>query len=343
IIQIDSSNFSKSLLCFKVQNSNPYNISHIYMLDTNPNVQMLESNDSNTNLAINIQPIDYIIFLDSDDYWKEDLLQKCLQYSNHEIVWFDYKMFCDGVDMEEKVKKIQTWLQSYGFTKNQEISPLDWSRNASKANGFASVWNVFIDFSFLSRINLKFLDWVIYEDRLFGVLLFMQAKSIFVLYEKLHCYRIRPNSLAGYKQNYNKDDFSPYIHNIYEAFDEDGKTTKAYHALSSWILMGERLCKFLQDNEKDTDDNFKEILENIKKFILPEYCNGARGFSDFTKDPLNITNHLLLAMRYVPNYFNKYERIKITRPIFYRFIIKPYYAITMIERNLRKLIKGIGK
>ena len=44
--------------------------------------------------------IDYIIFLDSDDFWEVNLLESCvesMQQYNAEIVWFSWKTFYDGL------------------------------------------------------------------------------------------------------------------------------------------------------------------------------------------------------------------------------------------------------
>ncbi len=45
--------------------------------------------------------IDYIIFLDSDDFWELDLLERCVDSAlkhNAQIVWFSWKTFYDGID-----------------------------------------------------------------------------------------------------------------------------------------------------------------------------------------------------------------------------------------------------
>ena len=53
---------------------------------------------NHTNL--NPPKIDYIIFLDSDDFWEVNLLESCvesIQKYNAEIVWFSWKTFYDGL------------------------------------------------------------------------------------------------------------------------------------------------------------------------------------------------------------------------------------------------------
>ncbi|MCW1625765.1 glycosyltransferase [Campylobacter jejuni] len=42
--------------------------------------------------------IDYIIFLDSDDYWELDCMEECvLRMNGVDVVWFDYKLFFQDI------------------------------------------------------------------------------------------------------------------------------------------------------------------------------------------------------------------------------------------------------
>ena len=53
------------------------------------------------NATPNPPQIDYIIFLDSDDFWEVDLLEKCVDSAlkhKAQIVWFSWKTFYDGID-----------------------------------------------------------------------------------------------------------------------------------------------------------------------------------------------------------------------------------------------------
>ena len=55
----------------------------------------------NAKSTSNPPKIDYIIFLDSDDFWAVDLLEKCVDSAlkyKAQIVWFSWKTFYDGID-----------------------------------------------------------------------------------------------------------------------------------------------------------------------------------------------------------------------------------------------------
>ena len=54
----------------------------------------------NAKSTPNPPKIDYVIFLDSDDFWELDLLEKCVDSAlkhKAQIVWFSWKTFYDGI------------------------------------------------------------------------------------------------------------------------------------------------------------------------------------------------------------------------------------------------------
>ncbi|MBZ7997487.1 glycosyltransferase family 2 protein, partial [Campylobacter canadensis] len=75
-----------------------------------------------------------------------------------------------------------------------------------------------IDFDFLSNIKLEFINNIIHEDHYFGMCLFMQAKKIYVLKDKIYFYRIRANSIMSYDKQITKDNLNPAIYYLYDEF-----------------------------------------------------------------------------------------------------------------------------
>ncbi|WP_237416369.1 glycosyltransferase family 2 protein [Helicobacter saguini] len=75
-----------NLLTYKVINENPYNIKAIYVNKDSINTIDCHADKSARNdvvqniesKTLQIPQIDYIIFLDSDDFWKSDCLQSCI-------------------------------------------------------------------------------------------------------------------------------------------------------------------------------------------------------------------------------------------------------------------------
>ncbi|TLD78748.1 glycosyltransferase family 2 protein, partial [Helicobacter trogontum] len=92
-----------ALCSYVVINENPYNINRIYS-NNNATQQEQETtyNANNNNIALQPQKIDYIIFLDSDDFWKPYCIEECIKHSDGvEIVWFDFLPFYENDNKRE--------------------------------------------------------------------------------------------------------------------------------------------------------------------------------------------------------------------------------------------------
>ena len=167
--------------------------------------------------------IDYIIFLDSDDYWKPNCIEECVKHSNGvEIVWFDFLPF---FEVSNKAWG-RTMLECFHFEKSVKLSKKDWINCYIQARlqAFYFAWSGLIEFNFLKRINLYFLNGVIHEDHNFGCLLFLQSENIYVLKEKFYYYRIRENSITNTNQT---TQLPQYVKHIYDAF-QDRELAKQY-------------------------------------------------------------------------------------------------------------------
>lgn len=97
------------------------------------------------------------------------------------------------------------------------------------------VWG-YIFFCLFAENKIKILDGLIHEDVHFGMLLFAQAKHIYVFPKVLYYYRIRSASTASYDKITTKANIAPYIEHLCDVFDGDVKAAKEYHAKSSIFL-----------------------------------------------------------------------------------------------------------
>ncbi|EOH5395130.1 glycosyltransferase, partial [Campylobacter jejuni] len=140
--------------------------------------------------------IDYIIFLDSDDFWELNCIEECIKHmSNVDIVWFDYKLHYDL-----EYKYAVTLFDLYKFQKDMIISSEKWLKLSFKneISEFWFTWQGMINFKKLDDLNIYFKKGILYEDQVFGILLFGQVNSIYVLVKTLLNYRIRLNSSMNY-------------------------------------------------------------------------------------------------------------------------------------------------
>ncbi|HEB9328844.1 TPA: glycosyltransferase [Campylobacter coli] len=203
--------------------------------------------------------IDFIVFLDPDDYWALDCIEECVKRSdNVDIVWFDYQMFYDNIEekhYKHKTNLTKSQMQIYEYYKPEKITSMQWLERCLKIQAELPFWCVcggIYSFAYLQKIKLKFLDGLIHEDVHFGILLFAQAKHIYVFPKVLYYYRIRKESTASYDKVANKANIPPYIQDLYQVFNADVKNTKEYHTKSSIFLNAWHIREFIA-NEYDKE------------------------------------------------------------------------------------------
>ncbi|EOI0733335.1 TPA: glycosyltransferase family 2 protein [Campylobacter jejuni] len=248
-----------SLIEFNIEGNNPYEIYTVY--------KSYKAFHATNDLADFIYPsIDYIIFLDSDDYWELDCIEKCVPRMNGvNVLWFDYKFLFEIVSQHNVDK---TYLERYQFDDGI-ISSSEWAKRYpySGYTWFAFIWNGMIKFDFLKNIKLKFLEGVSNIDIHFGTILFIYAKKIYVMNEKVYIYRVRENSHTQY--DYSKKSLTPSMMKLYEYFNNDGKKTQIYYRLSSNALMSIEIFNYVKNNICDIEDRLLDrVLEDRIKTTL---------------------------------------------------------------------------
>ncbi|ENI2064559.1 glycosyltransferase [Campylobacter coli] len=222
-----------SLIGFNIEGNNPYEIYTVYK-------SYKAFNDEKDLTKFTYPIIDYIIFLDSDDYWELNCIEECVpRMDGVDVVWFDFEMFID----ETKIKKEWSRLRSFQFLKEIIITPKEWLEQsiATKQNEFAFAWGGMVNFTFLKNIKLKFIDGIIFEDVTFGTILFAQSKNIYIFPKVVYNYRIRQNSIMQSLKNSNLSEYLSYMR---EYFISDSEV-KSYHVVISKIITIEKLCAFI--------------------------------------------------------------------------------------------------
>lgn len=270
---------------YQILNNNPYKIKAIYH-----NQSTLPSSE-----------IDYIIFLDSDDYWQDCCLKECIDSMSRarwecDIVWFNCERLYDGV---EKPKiEAKDFIENYGFRDGDIITPLQWLMRVEEIGEkwFAGVCMYMINFAYLQNIGLRFNDGVIHEEHNFGTLLNAQARCFYINSKRLYVYRKRVNSITSPIAN---NPPGEYILAIYHAFNCNIKESKKYHWISSWALNTFEMIDFLNKNPNQEINGF--IIRNF----LQTYYDISLTLLYARKDPLNILARFCLLKPYM-----KFIRIK---------------------------------
>ncbi|EAK9868509.1 glycosyltransferase family 2 protein [Campylobacter lari] len=266
---------------FKIVGNNPQNIYKIYKYENALASDKLE-----------IPKIDYIIFLDSDNYWELNCIEECVvRMQNVDVLWFDHAcIYDDGI--EDKGQK--TRMNIFNFTQECTIAPRDYAKQAIKVGSrdISFSWGGMIDFSFLKQLKLKFINKIINEDIHFGMILFASADSIYILPKRLYLCRLRANSISNHDKKVTKENVAHYFQDIYIAFDENAKEAKEYLKAASRMITALALIEFFKTQN---DEN----AQAIKEVFLPFYAKKALMIKKFKNDPLNLKEKLVLIKPFI--------------------------------------------
>ncbi|HHY1437601.1 TPA: glycosyltransferase family 2 protein [Campylobacter jejuni] len=289
--------------------------------------------------------IDYIIFLDSDDYWETNCIEECVSRMNDvDVLWFDYKALYD------KVKKKHTSQMTYfGYKKEMVITPKEWLEQAKKRKLFYFwfTWQGMINFIFLKNIKLKFINEIFAEDCHFGVVLFALSKNIYILPKQLYHYRLRELSSMNFTNKKWVIHSNSYLKKI-DVF-KNSNITKLYYETISWMQIALEFIKFVSSNY--------DLSKDIQKHFLPVVCNKALTLQRFNKDPLCLKGYTKNIKIYIQNQpvgavdrVKEYLSYKIVKEISKKRgilkLILPFHIIRIFlqhQKEIREYKKGIKK
>lgn len=141
---------------------------------------------------------DYLYFLDSDDYLKQDALAKlyeCAQATNSEIVYFNTTPVFETSQLKTEFSHyVEYCKRRRGFDGVKSgIEML--SEMAASWDWKPMVWLQFIKSDFYRRTALCFVEDARYEDEVFALWGAFRASRTSYLEESLHYYRIRNASI----------------------------------------------------------------------------------------------------------------------------------------------------
>lgn len=261
---------------FKIKKNNSLNIHAIYKKQD----KTLEKGN-----LLEIPKIDYLIFLDSDDLWQTHCIEQCVKrMPGVDVLWFDHAEIYDGIANRTK----PTRMEIFAYKTQSIISPKEYCQRALKVGSrdIAFAWNGMIDFNYLQRIKLKFINKIMNEDIHFGTLLFASANKIYVLPQKLYLCRLRTNSVSNHDKKVSIENIAPYFAELYTAFDQNTHKAKQYFKYAGRVKMALALINFFEKNPEN------ENYEWVKKVFLPFYVKKAMSIKRSSKDPWNLKEKL---------------------------------------------------
>ncbi|AXL34311.1 glycosyltransferase family 2 protein [Campylobacter jejuni] len=318
-----------SLVEFEIEGNNPYEIYTVYKSHK-------AFNNEHDLINFTYPIIDYIIFLDSDDYWELNCIEECVPRMDRvDVVWFDYRT------LNEKVKKNHVSQMTYFDYKNEMvITPKKWLNSAKerKLFYFWFAWQGMINFTFLKNIKLKFINEIFAEDCHFGVLLFALCKSIYVFPKQVYIYRLRELSSMNFTNKKWIIHSKSYLKKI-DVF-ENSNITRLYYESASWMQIALNFIKFIDSN--------CHLSEDIKKHFLPVVCNKGLSLQRFNRDPLCLKGYVKDLKIYIQNQplgavdrVKDYLSYKIGQKILFyngiKKIILPFVILVIVVKHWNKM------
>lgn len=170
---------------------------------------------------------EYILFLDSDDYISENLLEilaEELQKEDYDFITFDSKIFYDR-DVKHTLAYELTRKNRYpDVYEGQDL----YIRQLKQGDYEPTVWQYCYSRQFLEENALRFIVGRYNEDEPFSFYAFMKARRIRVLSAILHYYRIRNGSIMSPEKIVermldNIDTYIEYIQSYIQAQGTDAK------------------------------------------------------------------------------------------------------------------------
>ena len=334
------------------------------------------------NANLNPSKINYIIFLDSDDFWDSDLLEKCVRFAqntknscgsivseksglrSHEqgnrtwrpltkrvaslpdlspqdnappdIIWFDWREIYESKTPPNPHS--QTMLELFDYANPTQITAIEWLNRAKSRHiyQFWWAWQGLIRFEVLQKIHLRFLEGIIYEDNLFGVLLFSQCESIAIMPRKLYNYRIRGGSTTTTAKD--TKSLPPFVEQLRGHFGDLAWEYFCAFSLCEMTLNFVATCDRFEHKERgklcraNFLPHFLAQSCDILRFERDIYGTKARLVGLLKKERKNLQILQIISF-IVPRAF------KGVRYFLFLLCIKPQLALFRIKRKALKILR----
>lgn len=263
--------------------------------------------------------VEYVMFLDSDDWWDKECIESCLACANGvDFVWFDYEVYYENVPPQDPPTILERMQEKGRYTTSHYIQLM-------QTYGDPMFWyNSFmlISFSLLKDNELKFTEHIIHEDVLFSTMLLVLADSLYILPTKFYHWR-------RYKKQIQQV-ISPYMSRIHTSFKET-LPTSGYHQASSFLIIILKFNQFCDLHKQNPN------ISTIRDVALPGLAHFGLRITDYPKDPLNLISQLPKLKNQLPAHIRipRLTKLAMYNPKIYR-IFAPFVPLCVSLRQAER-------
>ena len=210
----------------------------------------------------------YILFVDSDDYIKPNILGKLyerMEKDKLDILYFNKKSFTDNENIVAKKIYNKKFGESEILNGRQMFTKymLNWSFKSMNA------YTQFFRTNFLRDNNLYFYDGLVHEDYLFFFNAAMKAKRVGNMDKVLYYYRVRSDSITGTVTPLRKQSMFVSLMEVVNYWKNNSFSEEENKAIENFCTVLHRGCEEyrIQTNGRDelllSDSTNKFLYRNI--------------------------------------------------------------------------------
>ena len=244
------------------------------------------------NRGIELSKGKYILFIDSDDYLENNVLDKLLNEAfKRDLDILDFKVFTEYKDGFKRI-----WDNNLLFL-DKEISGLDYLKiyiDKFSKQPFVSPWSHLYKRDFLLENHLRFIEGIYFEDLLFTLESYILAKKVFMIDLFVYNYYNNQFSITKSKHSLNK------LKDVFLIIDLYNKLMLKYELKIPMDHLFSYLRFFLQLSQSN---DFKEFRFYFKK-------NPFKDKTFYLYKKRNIFFYFIFQSKYFYNAYKYFFKLK---------------------------------